>query len=253
MSFMCIFTATNIKIMEKRYVAYYRISKDNEKSKSKRNSNVTLGLEAQKQIVNHFYKPEKEFIEMNKSGKNITDRPILREAIDYCTKYKCYLVCAKQDRLSRSVEDCRHILEALQRRLILCDIPAEELDLFILTLFAAFSEREREFIGLRTSQALQRKLANTGKWQKENPEFTNGNVGRLGVEAIKEKAKNNSYNRQSSSIINGWRSTGLTWKQILANLQEKQFYTSTGKQFTSISQVKRMYHNFPNTWPIKPV
>ena len=127
--------------MEK-YVAYYRLSKMDDRS-------AGLGLEAQRQIVEHYFRGHdiKSFTEI-KSAKNITERPQLQQAIAFCIAHNCNLVVAKLDRLSRDVDDCRHVLHILGSRLRSCDIPGP-LDKFTLTLFAAFAERERELISLR--------------------------------------------------------------------------------------------------------
>src|SRR5690242_897137 len=99
---------------ERKYIAYYRVSKDSHKSG--RSVSNGLGLEAQKQIVEHFYRDNivKDFTE-TKSAKNITDRPVLQEAIKYCLDNDCWLVVAKLDRLSRSVDDVRFVHVKLGR------------------------------------------------------------------------------------------------------------------------------------------
>lgn len=228
----------------RRYVAYYRISVENKNSiKKGRSRDESLGIDAQKHIVQHFFHCEHEFTEI-KSGKSISDRPILQKAMEYCKKNNAFLVCAKQDRLSRSVDDCRLILEQLKGKLILCDIPGEKLDLFSLTLYAAFSERERMLISLRTSQALQRKLATEGKWQQSNPAFKNGAIGKIGTATIQAKARSNDNNKAAASIVCVLKTAGKKYTEIMEHLNQNGFKTSTGKHFINISQVHRLYTNF---------
>ncbi len=209
-------------------VAYFRLSKDNGKG---------LGLEAQQAIVQHFHKGNivKAFTEL-KSAKNITDRPILREAIAYCLQHGYTLVVAKVDRLSRNVDDCRLILSQLDGKLLACDIPGT-IDKFTLTLYAAFAERERELISLRTSQALQAKKRKMGKWHKGSPDIRERQ--KTAIEANKSKAANNPNNIRAMSVITDKRLQGLTLAQIAAHLNEMKFTTSTGKLFTP-TQVSRL-------------
>lgn len=223
--------------MEK-YVAYYRISKENKKSKSK-----GLGLASQKSIVEHFYKQgiERSFTEI-KSAKNITERPILKEAIQYCLENGCTLVVAKIDRLSRNVDDCRYVLSILKGNLLSCDIPGT-IDKFTLTLYAAFAERERELIALRTSQALRAKIKKEGAWQKGNPQFKDQSIQVKANKAVQELANTNENSIRASEMICSKRKEGLNFKQIAELLNQKKFYTPKGKQFQAV-QVQRIYQRF---------
>ncbi len=129
------------------YCLYARVS-------TKRQGDSGLGLQAQRDIVKHFYPDiHREFVEV-RSGKNIQDRPILAEAIEYCLKHDMVLVVAKVDRLTRSTKDGLDILDRLKGRIRFCDLPGEP-DKFMLTLFFAFAERERELISIRTKGALK--------------------------------------------------------------------------------------------------
>lgn len=228
----------------KQYVAYYRISLDKamRDEHGRKVKDSTFGLDAQKAIVQYYYKPIKEFVEV-KSGKNITDRKVFQECLEYCIKHNAYLVCAKQDRLSRNVDDCRNILEQLKGRLVLCDIPGN-IDKFTLTMYAAFSERERELTSIRTSLALQQKIKTEGKWQKINQDYVNGTVGKLGTAALVEKAKDNEHNQRAASVICSKVKEGMTYQQILVHLNNSKHLTSTGKPFNSVTQVSRIYHKF---------
>lgn len=210
--------------MENKIVAYYRLSKMDKTS-------TGLGLEAQEQIVRHYYKDSivKEFTEI-KSAKNITDRPVLQEAIAYCQEHKCTLVVAKLDRLSRNVDDCRHVLNVLGSSLRSCDIPGQ-LDKFSLTLFAAFAERERELIALRTSQALQaRKRRGLPIGNPKNFTAAGRAKGRDRVVAIASEA-----NLKAADLICDLRQRGMTYQAIADRLNKRQDTTSQGKPFTDCS------------------
>jgi DNA invertase Pin-like site-specific DNA recombinase len=234
--------------MEKKIVAYYRVSKDSHEAGNSKSRG--LGLDAQKQIVEHYYGKfiEAEFVETH-SAKNIYDRPVLNEAMEYCIKHGCYLVTAKLDRLSRNVDDIRNIVKALNKKVIFCDLPSDgELDMFMVTLFAAFAERERELISLRTSQALKIKKEREGNWQgKSEKSITHqttfvktGDFSKMGVEANRKKAQDNENNIRASAVILDKRRSGHTYPAIAEILNENKFLSPLGKKFSAM-QVKRIY------------
>lgn len=133
--------------MEKKYVSYRRLSKLEEGKRG-------LGLEAQTEIINRYYPNiEKDFVEV-KSGATAIDRPILQEAIKYCKENEAILVVAKTDRLSRSVMDALTIFDLLKGDVRFCDIPGDKPERFVITLFFAIAERERELISIRIRAAL---------------------------------------------------------------------------------------------------
>lgn len=225
----------------KNYCAYYRVSKDSyESGKSKSKG---LGLEAQKNIVEAYYKDSivMEFTE-TKSAKNISERPILQQAIDFCLKNNCWLVAAKLDRISRNTIDVLSIIKTLNKKISFCDIPSDgEADEFIITIFAALAQRERELISIRTSQALQVKLKREGAWQKGNPDFKSGKTQKLGTAAIKQKAAQNENSIRASELISDKLKLGYSLPQITSILNEKKFLTPNGFQFHP-SQVHRIFH-----------
>lgn len=216
-----------------KYVAYYRLSKKSE--------GRGLGIDAQESIIRHYYKDDivKEFYEV-KSAKNITGRPILQEAITYCKKHGYTLIVAKLDRLSRNVDDCRLILKELGTQLKSCDIPGE-LDRFTLTMFAAFAERERELIALRTSQALQEKEKHIKQWRKAPKRLADYRLN--STQSIKEKALNNENNIRASELICSKVKDGLNYSDIARLLNQKKFRTSKGKEFQPV-QVQRIHERF---------
>ena len=63
---------------------------------------------------------------------------------------------------------------------------------------------------------------------------------KLGIEKIKENAKNNKANLQAMDIICSARNEGLTYQQIADKLNRLQYTTRYGKDFKPM-QVKRFY------------
>ena len=227
---------------ERKYVAYYRISKDS--YESGRSKSKGLGLEAQRQIVEHFYKDAivKDFTE-TRSAKNISERPVLQEAIQYCVDNGCWLVVAKLDRLSRNTIDALSIVKRLNKKISFCDIPGEgEVDEFMITIFAAIAQRERELISLRTRQALQIKLKRDGKWQRGSKPFMDGSANKMSVAANRVKADSNENTIRAAQLILVKRNAGMIYVEIAKLLNENRFLTPTGMSFYP-TQVMRIYNN----------
>lgn len=238
----------------KKYVAYYRTSKDSHEAG--RSKSKGLGLEAQKQIVEHYYKDliVKEFTE-TKSAKNISQRPILQQAIRYCIDNNCWLVVAKLDRLSRDTIDVLSIVKILEKKVSFCDIPSEGgADEFIITIFAAIGQRERELISIRTSQALQVKLKREGSWHRKSHKWNlhqdtfvkSGLFSKSGTTAKKLKAASNENSIRASQIILSNMKAGLSLKQITDILNNNKFLSPNGFSFRP-TQVRRIYKRATST------
>lgn len=217
----------------KKYVSYLRVS-------TKGQERSGLGLEAQRAVIEYFAKVDsaeivREFVE-SESGKEIENRPTLREAIQFCQSNGFVLVVAKLDRLSRNVEHIFKIQNTLGDLFKSCDLPST--DSLTLSIFAGLAQREREIISIRTKLALKAKKekgANLGKVENLTTEGR-----RLGVERIKEKARQNPNNRRAKSLIQKCKKDGMTLEQIANELNNNGFFTSRGKSFTKTT-VSRLY------------
>ena len=133
--------------MRGRFVAYYRVSTD-EQGKS------GLSLDAQRRAVVDCLDGGKwdlvdEFTEIE-SGKR-ADRPELKKAIAACKKHRAKLIIAKLDRLSRNVA---FIATLMERKVdfLCCDNPTATK--FTIHILAAVAEFERDAISKRTKDAL---------------------------------------------------------------------------------------------------
>lgn len=132
----------------KNAVAYYRVSTD-------RQGESGLGLEAQKESVLQFIKSRKikllkEFTEVESGKKN--KRPVLSEALLFCSKNKVLLIIAKLDRLGRNVA---FISSLMENRVKFIAVDNPEANHLVLHIMAAFAQYEREQISIRTKDALQ--------------------------------------------------------------------------------------------------
>lgn len=142
-------------------VSYLRVS-------TREQGRSGLGIESQREAINRFAELDgtsivKEFVEIE-SGKGsdaLTRRPVLAEALDYAKKNKCEIFVYKIDRLGRNV----HFISGLMEKKVPFVVTSltRNIDNMQLHMYAAFSEREREFISQRTKDALKVLKANGTK------------------------------------------------------------------------------------------
>jgi len=218
---------------KKQYIAYYRVS-------TKKQKKSGLGLTAQKAIVEHYANADKaeivkEFVEAE-SGKNIENRVILKQAINYCLDYNCTLIVAKLDRLSRDVEHIFQIKKKLGDLFKSCDLPTT--DSLTLSIFAGLAQRERELISIRTKAALKAKKAQGV--MLGNPHHLTNEARKLGVESIKRKAEMNVNNTRAMRLIVRCKNAQMSLADIANELNQHGFTTSRGKQFHKTT-VMRLY------------
>ena len=128
-------------------IAYLRVS-------SKRQARSALGLEGQLAIVQRFaserYMIEAIYVE-SESGAN-DDRPELASALAQAKRLKCPVIVARLDRLSR---DVAYIASLMAQRVpfIVAEL-GDDVDPFLLHIYAALAEKERKLGGERTKAAL---------------------------------------------------------------------------------------------------
>ena len=138
-------------------VAYARVS-------TLKQGKSGLGLEAQQATLARFAEAEglnyvESFteVETGKGADALDRRPQLKAALAAARKFKCPIIVAKLDRLSRDV----HFISGLMSHktpFIVAELGAD-VDPFVLHLFAAMAEKERSLISQRTKAALAAKKA----------------------------------------------------------------------------------------------
>jgi DNA invertase Pin-like site-specific DNA recombinase len=138
-------------------IAYLRVS-------TSRQGRSGLGLEAQRENITRFaasegYEVLGEYVEVEtgKGADALERRPQLTAALNAARKSKGSVVVAKLDRLSRDV----HFISGLMSHkvpFIVTELGAD-VDPFILHLYAALGEKERNLIASRTKAALAVKKA----------------------------------------------------------------------------------------------
>jgi len=119
-----------------------------------------LGLESQFNVVTEFCKAENieviaryEEVETGKGQDALDKRPQLANALLHAKKEGAYLVVAKLDRLGRNVAFISSLMES-KVPFIVSQL-GKDADSFMLHLYAALSEKERELISSRTKAALK--------------------------------------------------------------------------------------------------
>ena len=110
-------------------------------------------------------------VETGKGGAPLERRPRLTAALAAARKRRCPIIVAKLDRLSRDV----HFVSGLmaQRVPFIVAELGNDIDPFILHLFAALAEKERALISRRTKDALA--AAKARGVQLGNPELAAAN------------------------------------------------------------------------------
>lgn len=137
--------------MSRKYVIYRRVS-------TAAQGKSGLGLEAQDRDIALFLDNYSEtplnvlgtFTDV-KSGKH-DDRPELTKALDLARKEGAEVLVSKLDRLSRDVAFIANLLKDKRVSFRVASMP--HADKFQLHIYAALAEQERDFISLRTKQAL---------------------------------------------------------------------------------------------------
>jgi DNA invertase Pin-like site-specific DNA recombinase len=139
-----------------------------------------LGLEAQRKTIESFAKREGitvenwyTEVETGKGSDALDRRPQLAQALQTAQERRLPVLVSKLDRLSRDVHFISGLM--LQRaEFIVCEL-GRQADPFVLHLFAALAEKERQLIsertkaGLAAAKAKGRKLGMAGRtaprWQ----------------------------------------------------------------------------------------
>jgi len=136
----------------KPIIAYLRVSRESQ-------GRSGLGIEAQREAIGVFTKANglwetESFIEVEtgKGADALDRRPKLAQALAAARKWKCPVVVAKLDRLSRDV----HFISGLMTHgvpFIVAEL-GPNVDPFTLHIYAALAEKERKMISERTKVAL---------------------------------------------------------------------------------------------------
>ena len=137
----------------KQAITYIRVS-------TSQQGRSGLGLEAQREAIHQFASREGfelagEYVEVEtgKGADALDRRPKLAAALKEAKRRGAHILVAKLDRLSRDV----HFISGLmvERVPFVVAELGPDVDPFILHLYAALSEKERQMISQRTTAALK--------------------------------------------------------------------------------------------------
>jgi DNA invertase Pin-like site-specific DNA recombinase len=213
--------------MSRRVIAYYRVS-------TERQGRSGLGLAAQREAVTRFAEGEcltvaAEFVEVEtgKGADALDRRPQMPAALDLARAMGCAVVVAKLDRLSRDVAFVAGLM-AQRVPFIVAELGADA-DPFLLHLYAAIAEKERNLIAARTRAALAVKKAQgvqLGGWRggpKVDPV--------AGLKARQERAA--AFAAGVRPMARELRVAGGSLRQIAAALTERGIATPRGGAWTA--------------------
>jgi DNA invertase Pin-like site-specific DNA recombinase len=207
----------------KQAVVYRRVS-TSEQGKS------GLGLEAQAGALARFCTAEgfevvAGFEDVGSGKLGLDARPGLAAALAKAARLKCPVIVSKLDRLSRDVA----FISGLMARgvpFIVAELGAD-VDPFVLHLFAALGQKERQLISSRTRDALA-PMVGTGKL---------GNKTNLAEAQAKGAAGNVAASAAFAArvlpLIGRLKEGGLSLNEIAAQLNASSMPTMRGGRWTA--------------------
>ena len=200
----------------KQFIKYYRVS-------TRSQADSGLGLSAQQRDIDLYlstyaetpWEVLAEFTDVQ-SGKD-DNRPELQKAMALAEETGATILIAKLDRISRRVSFISAIMERKKLNLTVATMP--NADKFQLHIYAALAEQEREFISLRTKQALA-PLKGTGK--------LGGNRGNIDKANDAARALADSHAAKVMDTVLPLKEAGRTLQQIADTLNKSGVKTARG-------------------------
>jgi DNA invertase Pin-like site-specific DNA recombinase len=167
--------------------------------------------------------------EEGRSGKNIRNRPILRQALEDLDKGKAAaLYVTRIDRLARSTQDFLSVIDRSQKnnwRLALLDIgldTATHQGRFVVTIMAAMAEMERGMISERAKDVHKDRREQDKRWGID-----------LGPKPMIED--------DIRDDIVKMRNAGMSYQAIAKNFNTREIPTSNGGKEWYASTVRHTY------------
>ena len=217
-----------------KVIGYIRVSTDGQEASG-------LGLEAQEAKIRAYcdlYNLELVAIEMDAaSGKNLHRLGLEKALVGLKTGKAQGLICAKLDRLTRSVRDLGELLETVfkDRSLV---VVQEQIDTttaagrMVANILCSVGQWEREAIGERTKDALKAK--------RQRGEKTGGTVP-FGFDLdVDGHLVENSEEQQIIKRMKRLRSQGYSYKRVADTLNADGVFSKTGGQWHPYSVQKTL-------------
>jgi DNA invertase Pin-like site-specific DNA recombinase len=221
--------------MTTKIVTYLRVS-------TVRQGRSGLGLEGQRAAVEAYCTGTgsqivREFVEVE-SGRH-DERPKLAQALAFARRAKATLLCAKLDRLSRSLRFITTVLDS-GVEFAAADVP--QANRLLLHILGAVAESEAKATSDRTKTALRAAKARGTRLGTHNPA-----VPLLTPDARRKgQALGSRANRQNAvealsdllPLVSKLRDEGCSLREIAAHLNEEGHSTRTDRAWTA-TQVLR--------------
>ena len=215
-----------------RFVLLRRVS-----SKSQEASG--LGLDAQMTEINSYLQTipgasvEADLVEVASGGKELSERPVLAQAMDLASKTESVILVSRLCRLSRDLEFVAGLMKSKVRFRIATNPGADELTIGI---YAVMARHERLEIGRRTRQALAAAKARGVRL---------GTAGARNIEKANESKiqRADQFAASLRPVVEPLREAGKTFQEIAEILNHMGMVTSHGKKFGA-STVHRITMRF---------
>ena len=199
-----------------------------------------LGLEAQREALSRFMSAEgmelvSEYVEVE-TGKGhdaLEQRPILKEALAMAQLHRCPVLVCKLDRLSRNTAFIATLMA--QKVPFIVSSLGKDVDSFMLHVYAAMSEKERDMISERTRASLAVAKAKgkvLGGYRGRSPTIEDRSKSLAARQTTASQRRNDVM-----TVVNELRSAGcVTLKSLAEGLNAKGITTPRGGMW-SVQQV----------------
>lgn len=210
----------------KKLIGYVRVS-------TKEQGKTKNGLEAQAEAIRLFanYNGYKlvEIVQEVQSGAD-DERPVLKKAIADAAKSKdTYVVVNKLDRLSRDAAFILNLMKT-KARFIVTEL-GEDVDPFMLHIYAAFAEKERAVISSRTRAALEAKKARGEVLGASQDVILKARANA----AVAVSAQADAFAERLKPTIKRMLDAGMSYRAIAEELNENGTKTARGGEWRANS------------------
>ena len=193
-----------------------------------------LGLQAQQAAVREFCQREQitlldelTEVETGKGADALDRRPLLAAALDAAQRAGAYVVVAKLDRLSRDVAFVAGLM-AHRVPFLVAEL-GRDVDPFVLPIFAALGQKERELISQRTKAGLAAAKARGVRLGNR----TNLPAARaLGGQSIRQNA--DAFAARVRPAVQPMLAAGLSLREIARRLEAMRVPTARGGRWTGV-------------------
>jgi len=216
-------------------IAYIRVSTDIQ-------SRSGLGLEAQRRAIEEFCTKEGMTIrdcfvevETGKGADALDRRPQLSAALSMASVFHALIIVAKLDRLSRDV----HFISSLMSKRVPFVVAAfgKDIDPFMLHIYAAVAQKEREMISERTRSALKAAKARGVRLGNPKGRDTFGDEGRERARVQSAEVRRGKALARAKALaptLHKLRGGGITSANgLAAALNDQGIATAQGKRWTA--------------------